>query len=616
MVRECHKLSHGPPSPVLLSEPPSQVLRGPGRGGEVGSQWDHPTHQQVQRGGPAGWDPPSPFSSTDIRERVNMERMSSTTLVEMLTRYCHQKPGGLFELPKIASSDYCPLCNQGNTCLGHVCKGKKEPSEKRVVSNFGNLETSCTIPGLPTLTETERSSTVLKSPTLTVTVKNKISALSTNSAIFKPRTVNQSSSHSIGSPNQSTSNRSQTKTSSAIIRTPNTYLENSKLQKKLKYILKSSKYTKRTTKQAKMVQEHSQMTSLFRKLAISEIPCSKLSSPISSNSLPTLPTSISRSSNLPSSANLCLSNSSFLSGQDSFVTSTSHRSNLHSSQFPDHDSSELYSSSSNFAQIVQHLRTEWDMAKSSEIYDIETSDETKEEILPEPEIMRMDSSSSKKRRQSPSPVRERVLTPTKQTPSSPVRGHTPRKSTPKKRAPRLACRNHGCRVNLTSAKGRVKHETDHCKYRDEGADVSMETEYNVPTHEELVLDPNQCRVCEKKFGSEQSRKRHERDQHRFFEQHGRTVSPISLTSNEEMNPSSRPQSCPPPGQEGGSSSGFITPKRPIKRRRALSSSSTPDYTKNLHSSPIRSPHLTLTPSLHSSFESSLSESLVEVNQAN
>ena len=276
--------------------------------------------------------------------------MSSTTLVEMLTRYCIQKPGGLFKLPKIASSDYCVLCNQGNTCLGHVCKGKKEPSENRAVSNFGNQETSCTIPGLPTLTETEKSSSVLKNPTFTFIVKNKISALSTNSAIFKPRTVNQSSSHSNHSHNQSTSNVSPTKTSSAITKTPNSYLESSKLQKKLKHILKSSKQTKRTAKQAKIVQKHSQVTSLFRKLAISEIPCSKLSSSssISSNSVPT---STSDSSNLPSSANL--SNSSSLSDQDSFLPSSSLSSNVHSSshQLPDQDFSEFYSSSSNFANI-------------------------------------------------------------------------------------------------------------------------------------------------------------------------------------------------------------------------------------------------------------------------
>ena len=117
MVREYHKLPHGPPSPVLPLEPPQQKVRGPAGGGEEGSQCDNPTQQQVLTGGPAGWDPPQ-FSSTDVRERVQKEKLSPSSLVTLFTRYCHQKPGGGFTLPKIAASDFCPFCDQGNTCLG------------------------------------------------------------------------------------------------------------------------------------------------------------------------------------------------------------------------------------------------------------------------------------------------------------------------------------------------------------------------------------------------------------------------------------------------------------------------------------------------------------------
>ena len=62
MVREYLKLSPGPPSPMLSSEPPQQEVRGPAGEGEVGSQCDNPTHQQVLRG-PAGWDTPHPKPS-------------------------------------------------------------------------------------------------------------------------------------------------------------------------------------------------------------------------------------------------------------------------------------------------------------------------------------------------------------------------------------------------------------------------------------------------------------------------------------------------------------------------------------------------------------------------
>ena len=110
MVREYHKLPDGPPSPVLPSEPPQQEVRGPAGGGEVGSQCDDPTQQQVLTGGPAGWDPPQ-FSSTDVRERKYQEKLSPSTLVTLFTSYCHQKPGGGFTLPKIAESDFCPFCN-------------------------------------------------------------------------------------------------------------------------------------------------------------------------------------------------------------------------------------------------------------------------------------------------------------------------------------------------------------------------------------------------------------------------------------------------------------------------------------------------------------------------
>ena len=46
MLRECIKLSPGPPSPVPPSEPSPRVLRGPYGEGEVGGQCDNPPARQ------------------------------------------------------------------------------------------------------------------------------------------------------------------------------------------------------------------------------------------------------------------------------------------------------------------------------------------------------------------------------------------------------------------------------------------------------------------------------------------------------------------------------------------------------------------------------------------
>ena len=106
--------------------------------------------------------------------------------------------------------------------------------------------------------------------------------------------------------------------------------------------------------------------------------------------------------------------------------------------------------------------------------------------------------------------------------------------------------------------------------------------------------PCVCRVCLKAQENEKARKRHVKDTHRIFEVQGRTCSPIRFSSPELSElPShpSHPQSCPPPIDTHFS---FVTPERPNKRRRTLSSSaasvisptlSTSLFSPNLHSSP-------------------------------
>ena len=153
----------------------------------------------------------------------------------LFTRYCHQKPGGGFTLPKIAASDFCPFCNQGNTCLGQFCKGREKPVEKRKVAKTLTTQ-SILIPGLEG--SNQASSSVLYSSSLTSTTKRKISALSPNSLIFKPNpqkaTISKISSSLSSSIKvcKSSAPKFKNKKSNHV-----GYEESLKLQRKLKCIL-------------------------------------------------------------------------------------------------------------------------------------------------------------------------------------------------------------------------------------------------------------------------------------------------------------------------------------------------------------------------------------------
>ena len=143
--------------------------------------------------------------------------------------------------------------------------------------------------------------------------------------------------------------------------------------------------------------------------------------------------------------------------------------------------------------------------------------------------------------------------------------------------------------------------------------VTMDTEFPVPSHSELNLDPLLCRYpdCLKEYKNEKSRKKHELDKHRFIEQRRRTVSPVSFPGL-----SSRPTSCPPSIDE----SVFTTPSRPAgKRRRRTSPATTP----TMDESNLATPNLILTPSSHlspsslslgSDFETQLLDDKIQSNQ--
>jgi hypothetical protein len=120
-------------------------------------------------------------------------------------------------------------------------------------------------------------------------------------------------------------------------------------------------------------------------------------------------------------------------------------------------------------------------------------------------------------------------------------------------------------------RARDRHENQYCRFREgAGSGLSSDT-FPVSSHADLHIDILQCRVCLKAFGNEKARKRHEKETHQIFEMKGRTFSPVRFSSPVQSEFPLRPQSCPPQVKEHP---GFVTPERPEKRRRTVSSSAT------------------------------------------
>ena len=348
MVREYHKLPHGPPSPVL----PQQKVRGPAGGGEEGSQCDDPTQQQVLTGGPAGWDPPS---SPLLMWGRGFSKRSCLLLL-----WWHSSPGiatkSLVEAslyPRLLLLISVPSVIRATLVLGSSVREK--PVKKWKVAKTLTTQ-SILIPGLEG--SNQASSSVLYSSSLTSTTKRKISALSPNSLIFKPNPqkatiskISSSLSPSSIKVFKSTAPRSKNKKSNHV-----GYEGSLKLQRKLKSILlQASLKTGKTEKKIKKKNSVDPLkrNSISRKLAISEISCSKLSNKHIYSS-PTILASF------PSSKTNQLS-----SHPPSSVLTTSSRS----SNFSSHSSS----FQSNYSQIIAHLKAEWELAEDSEILNIKNT---------------------------------------------------------------------------------------------------------------------------------------------------------------------------------------------------------------------------------------------------
>ena len=400
-----------------------------------------------------------------------------------------------------------------------------------------------------------------------------------------------------------------------------------KLRQKLRKILLKTpiNFLKTSKKVPVKMFSFGKFSSLLRKLSCSEERCMRKASRSAAKS----------SSNFASFSNSSCSNVS---------SSTSNVQALIPESLP------LSTSfTQNYGQVLDYLRTQFEDSSNSEIFEMNFSTISEENIQPF-EVLRS-SSPEEIRKRSPSPAREgqRLHTPTANeqhassqthycsssrktsvphsssaddlevlrsspsrlsrqlSPGTPTRskskGHTPRKDTPKKsRDQRLQCRNLGCRVWFTAPSSRNRHEAQSCSMLP-GTDDRSEKEYLIPTHADLNLDPLCCRSpgCLKKFSNERNRRRHEQVQHKMIDKRGRTVSPtpVSFPQQPTADCSVRPQSCPPPPLF----STFLTPERPSKKRRTSSASSLFDSP----TSPLPSPTATLTPT-SSEFSSSDTES--------
>ena len=142
-----------------------------------------------------------------------------------------------------------------------------------------------------------------------------------------------------------------------------------------------------------------------------------------------------------------------------------------------------------------------------------------------------------KRLQSPSPQRLNVSCELDNK-----RERTPRKDTPVKKKARFKCRNNGCNDFLGSSRARICHETKYCLFKLESKAKLSAKSYPVPSHAELHLDVQQCRICLSRYGNEKARKRHEKETHSLYEIQGRTFSTLPLDSIDLIDETARPQS--------------------------------------------------------------------------
>ena len=136
---------------ILVYEGPVRVFEGEGQ-------------EEYQAGRPQPFLPSQVVRSKKMlsmktSSSVNeIEYMSASTIVGVMNRFCHQKPGGQFLPPGFAYSSSCIYCKLG-TCLGPNCMGllKKEP--KKSFTRISHLHP----PSIPGLNKSSQLTTTLTS---------------------------------------------------------------------------------------------------------------------------------------------------------------------------------------------------------------------------------------------------------------------------------------------------------------------------------------------------------------------------------------------------------------------------------------------------------------------
>ena len=144
MIREIIKISagspssyplpsgHGNPLPGDRCEGPVRVVEGAERGeGKLGRFQHHP------------------FPARDVRVIGREDSRSPSEIVEAMTKFSYQKPGGQLE-PIFRSLPYCIFCKKGCMCLGPNCMGHEKMVPKLTLRN---PPVSTKIPGLGRTTE-------------------------------------------------------------------------------------------------------------------------------------------------------------------------------------------------------------------------------------------------------------------------------------------------------------------------------------------------------------------------------------------------------------------------------------------------------------------------------
>ena len=167
MVREIIKISSGPSSADSFPSGHGSPLYGDQCEGSVrvveGAEQGEGKLLRIQH---------NPFPAQDLGVKWredSREKRSPSQMVEAMTRFTNQKPGGQYD-PSFKSLPYCILCKRGCRCLGPNCMGQ----EKKVQSwTYRTPPSSTKIPGL----EGEPSITLTRGDKFSQEIKTALSTI-------------------------------------------------------------------------------------------------------------------------------------------------------------------------------------------------------------------------------------------------------------------------------------------------------------------------------------------------------------------------------------------------------------------------------------------------------